>query len=73
LLPTVLLALRRDDISAERLLRQLRGLDPPVIGRIVDDCVVLDLRTVAEEDDERLTALLVQARQALDGGATTTS
>jgi seryl-tRNA(Sec) selenium transferase len=36
----------------------LRGLDPPVIARIEDDQVVLDLRTVNEADDERLATLI---------------
>jgi L-seryl-tRNA(Ser) seleniumtransferase len=57
-LPTVLLALSRDGWSANRLQAALRGLDPPVIARIEDDQVVLDLRTVNEADDERLAALI---------------
>jgi len=58
-LPTVLLALQRDEWSADRLLTALRALDPPVIARIEDNRVVLDLRTVVETDDERLAALLM--------------
>jgi hypothetical protein len=42
-----------------------------VIARIEDDRVVIDLRTVAEEDDERLTGLLAQASRALDAPAAT--
>ena len=37
-------------------MRRLRAADPPVIARIIDDDVVLDLRAVLPEDDERLVA-----------------
>ena len=57
-IPTRLLALSRDRLSADDLDQHLRALDPPVIARIVDDRVVLDLRTVDSRDDEVLQALL---------------
>ena len=53
-LPTVLLGLERDDLSADALEARLRNGDPPVIARIEDDRVIFDLRTVLPEDDERL-------------------
>jgi len=57
-LETALLALSHKKMSASRLEKKLRDADPPVIARIVDDRVVLDLRTVAEsEEEELLTAL----------------
>jgi L-seryl-tRNA(Ser) seleniumtransferase len=40
--------------SAARAVGALRKADPPVIARIIDDRVVLDLRSVLPEDDERL-------------------
>ena len=59
-LPTALLALPAG--HAEWLAEQLRSGDPPVIARIQDDRVVLDLRTVADQDlpalGERLAGLL---------------
>jgi L-seryl-tRNA(Ser) seleniumtransferase len=45
----------------QRLLDRLRAGSPPVIGRIVDDAVVLDLRTVEPDDDERLADAILAA------------
>jgi len=45
-------------ISVAALARRLRGLDRPVIGRIEQDRLVLDLRTVEPEDDPTLLAAL---------------
>jgi L-seryl-tRNA(Ser) seleniumtransferase len=52
-LPTRLLELRHPTLSANALEQKLRSLDPPVIARIENDAVVLDLRTVlvAQDDD----------------------
>jgi L-seryl-tRNA(Ser) seleniumtransferase len=58
-LPTWLVALSHH--QAERLERALRTQDPPVISRIQNDRVVLDLRTVAPELDEPLADLVVAA------------
>ncbi len=57
-LPTALIALRHERLAAEALASRLRHAPIPVIGRIIDDHVVLDLRTVAPEDDDRLVAAL---------------
>ena len=53
-LPTRLVRLERDGVGADQLEAGLRALDPPVIARIDHDHVVIDLRTVAPEDDEAL-------------------
>ncbi len=44
--------------SAERVLAALRSGSPAVVGRIEDDFVVVDLRTVDPADDERLAVAL---------------
>ena len=57
-LPTVLLAIERDGLTAAALEARLRALATPVVARIVDDRVVLDLRTVPERDIDGLARLL---------------
>lgn len=56
--PTALVTLAWPGWSADRLEAWLRTLDTPVIARIQDDSVVLDLRTVSEHDGMALAALL---------------
>jgi L-seryl-tRNA(Ser) seleniumtransferase len=50
---TVLIALDHEMLTASQIENRLRTVSPPVIGRIVDDRVMLDLRTVdiSEESD----------------------
>ncbi len=49
-IPTVLIALKADGVSAQILEGRLREQDPPVVGRIVDDRLCLDLRTVSSAE-----------------------
>jgi L-seryl-tRNA(Ser) seleniumtransferase len=53
-LPTRLLALTHRGLSADALDAALRGLDTPVIARIEHDRVLLDLRTVFDDEDDTL-------------------
>ena len=55
-LPTWLLAMDGDAVAAERA---LRAGDPPVIARIQDDRLVIDLRTVLPEEDDELAKRLL--------------
>ncbi|HEY8549429.1 MAG TPA: L-seryl-tRNA(Sec) selenium transferase [Vicinamibacterales bacterium] len=57
-LPTRLVRFAWPGWSADSLLAGMRALDPPIIARIEDDAVVLDLRTVAPEQDAALIAAL---------------
>ncbi|MCX6550611.1 MAG: L-seryl-tRNA(Sec) selenium transferase [Acidobacteria bacterium] len=50
-LPTRLLALTHTRLSADSLEAALRRLDLPIVARIENDRVVLDLRTVFEDED----------------------
>jgi L-seryl-tRNA(Ser) seleniumtransferase len=60
-LPTTLLALTSADLSANEVAERLRGSDPPVVARVENGRVLLDLRTVFADQDEVLARLLVQA------------
>jgi L-seryl-tRNA(Ser) seleniumtransferase len=61
--PTALLALTHATLSASALEERLRRNTPPVIARILDNRVVLDLRTVAEEDETELLDALTSLSQ----------
>jgi len=50
-LPTVLISLSHKQLTANQIESALRLSDPPVIARIVDDRVLVDLRTVAESEE----------------------
>lgn len=49
-LPTMLLALEPEGMSAHEFENRLRLQDPPVVARIVEDKLCLDLRTVASRE-----------------------
>jgi L-seryl-tRNA(Ser) seleniumtransferase len=66
--PTSLVAVSRGALSADALESRLRALDPPVIARIVDDRVVLDLRTVMPEDDEIVAGVLAENGPVISEG-----
>jgi L-seryl-tRNA(Ser) seleniumtransferase len=55
------LALRSRSVPAERLMARLRSGEPPVIGRVVDEAVVLDLRTIVPADDPLLRDAVLAA------------
>jgi L-seryl-tRNA(Ser) seleniumtransferase len=57
-LPTLLVALERGGQPPDDLDAALRRLQPPIVARIQDDRVVLDLRTVPPEQDFLLAELL---------------
>jgi L-seryl-tRNA(Ser) seleniumtransferase len=51
---TALIALKHRNLSADELERKLRQCSPPVIARIADDLVLLDLRTVNPREETEL-------------------
>jgi L-seryl-tRNA(Ser) seleniumtransferase len=57
-LPSYGIALTHARLDASTLLRALRQFDPPIIARIGDDRVLIDLRTVEPESDLVLVAAL---------------
>jgi L-seryl-tRNA(Ser) seleniumtransferase len=62
-LATRLLAISHKDLSTDEVAARLRGSDPPIVARVEEGHVLLDLRTVFPEQDEAL----VKALQVLGG------
>jgi L-seryl-tRNA(Ser) seleniumtransferase len=58
LLATRLLALDCAELNAHELARRLRTCDPPIIARVEEGRVLLDLRTVFPEQDDRIADAL---------------
>lgn len=55
---TVLLALTHESLSADELERALRLSNPPLIGRVAEGKVLLDLRTVNEHEESEMLQVL---------------
>ena len=49
------------EYGPDELIGRLRATDPPVIGRIVDDRVVLDVRTILPGEEDAFVAAVVAA------------
>jgi L-seryl-tRNA(Ser) seleniumtransferase len=58
-LPTRLVALNCADLTADELAARLRKCDPPIIARVEEGRVLLDLRTVFAEQDRLIAASLI--------------
>jgi len=57
-LPTWLVAIAKDGLSVDRLEECCRRCTPPLIARIEQDRLLLDLRTVAPDEDRAIAELL---------------
>jgi L-seryl-tRNA(Ser) seleniumtransferase len=55
-----LLAVTCDTLSADELAAQLRGSEPPIIARVEEGRVLLDLRTVFLEQDAEVVAAIAR-------------
>jgi L-seryl-tRNA(Ser) seleniumtransferase len=55
---TILLVLQHAEMSAAKLEETLRSSTPPIITRIADDKVSIDLRTVSESEETQLLEIL---------------
>jgi L-seryl-tRNA(Ser) seleniumtransferase len=62
-LPTRLLAITCDGVSADELSAKLRAGDPPIIARVEEGRVLLDLRTVFPEQDDAVVKTLKQVAE----------
>jgi len=59
--PTTLLTLAHPARSAARLAADLRLGRPPVVARVAEDRLVLDLRTVRPDEEPALAEALLRA------------
>jgi L-seryl-tRNA(Ser) seleniumtransferase len=63
-LPTAVLRLRHATRGPDALARALRLGDPAVLARVAEDALVLDLRTVAPEEEAALLSAIAAAVRA---------
>jgi L-seryl-tRNA(Ser) seleniumtransferase len=57
-LPTLLIAVTHIDLSADELSARLRTSTPPIIARVEEGRVLLDLRTVCSEQDANVATVI---------------
>src|SRR5262249_55583652 len=50
-IPTRVIAIRHDALSAEAIAGRFRGARPPIIGRIKDGAFLLDVRAIFNPED----------------------
>ena len=62
-LPTALLAVSHQTMNADSFAARLRAVEPPIVARIEDGRVLLDLRTVFPEQDAAIAQALVRISQ----------
>jgi L-seryl-tRNA(Ser) seleniumtransferase len=70
-LPTIVLAVKPIDLSVNRIEENLRQADPPIISRISKDELVLDMRTVFDEEIPLLAKGLEKALSSVSKTAET--
>lgn len=64
-LPTHLLAVKSAGVAPDEIMRRLRLGEPPVIGRIREDEVLLDVRTLLEGEDAEVCEALIRISSSL--------
>jgi L-seryl-tRNA(Ser) seleniumtransferase len=57
---TTLLSLKHERLSTSRFEQELRLSDPPVVTRIIEDKVLIDLRTVSKTEETELLDILAK-------------
>jgi len=62
-IPTRLVAITHPSLRAEQLEQRLRHHSTPIIARIIDDRVVIDLRTVNPDDDAVIAAAVTAIKE----------
>ena len=61
-LPTAVLRIKHNHLAADEFVLRLRLGSPRVFGRVQENEVVLDLRSVLPGDDEQIVAALRDAK-----------
>lgn len=61
-LPTSLISIAAGRLSADEMANELRHHDPPVVARVEEDRLVIDLRTVFPEQEAALVTALTELR-----------
>jgi L-seryl-tRNA(Ser) seleniumtransferase len=61
--PTTLIAITHPSKSAQEIEQELRNYSPPIIGRIAEGKVLLDLRTVFDDQLPVIRAALASIRK----------
>jgi len=69
-LPTYVVALRPKNISVSQLEEKLRQIDPPIIARIEEDMLYLDVRTILDEEIKIIPHLIKTALEENYGKGT---
>ena len=59
-LPTFLLAVTAQAFSADELAARLRGHNPPIVARVEEGRVLVDLRTVFDSEDDEVARALME-------------
>ena len=62
-LPTKALAITSAELSADEIAERLRRHDPPIVARVEEDRVLLDLRTVFPAQDEVVARALLAVKK----------
>jgi L-seryl-tRNA(Ser) seleniumtransferase len=60
-IPTKVVAIIPRNLTAEQLAQRLRLAAPPLFSRIENDCVILDARTIADEEVRIIPGIMQQA------------
>jgi L-seryl-tRNA(Ser) seleniumtransferase len=69
---TALISIRSVNVSPTEIEGLLRAAETPVIGRIENDRVLIDLRTVAENEEELLAEIVGSVIESISRSATQT-
>ena len=62
-LPTTAISLTHEELSAEDIERRLRASKPPIVARIFENQVMLDLRTVFPDEESALITAVKSLKQ----------